>query len=125
MNKTLIFTFIMFTHFFCSAQKNTPVDYIEAGTKLLEIFTKSSDKNIDDCIFEVKFDNKSSEKITIFIEERDSLINRAVIPPNSSSSLYSLLRGTYKCKIKNESNEILKESEILIDECGKLELKIE
>lgn len=44
MDKAIISLILLLYSNVCMVQKSSPVEYIEEGTKLLEIFTKSSKK---------------------------------------------------------------------------------
>lgn len=110
----------------CAAQKPSPIEYIDAGVKLIELFKKSKTKDSNVCIYEVKFKNSSdlSLEINILTSSSDSIINTLIVPSSESGSLYSLEEGIYRYKINSVENIRIKESEFILTECGTLEIQI-
>lgn len=109
------------------AQETKPIDYIDAGVKLLQIFSKSSSSNVGDCVYALEFNNRTNQSVAveIMLPEKDSLVRKLQIPVNDVSSIFTLTKRAYSFKIRDDTGVVIKESEFLLKDCGTLKIKIE
>lgn len=127
INYIIIALFLLSNQPNCIAQKTSPIDYIDAGVRFIELFKPSKSSKKDACIYEVNFKNKSNHNldISIMMTSTDSIVRRLIIPPGEQGSIFSLTEGVYRYVISTSNGDKLKESEFFLNKCGVLEMKIE
>ena len=127
MNRIGFVLIIIFSQSFVIAQKTSPIEYIEAGKMIIDIFRKDARINEDNtCTQSMCFENNYNESLEILIFEvnQDSVIRKLTAPKNTKNCIYSLDAGIYKFAIKFEKGELIRETEFILKRCEDFYIKV-